>query len=382
MKLIERDGKLLLSQHGMQIPQAVFLPKEDTAWPTDATWIGPCYIKAQTLSGRRGTSGLIQKCETLEDLPPTIQKLVNLLGDTPYAGFLCEEEVPHTEEWLIAVDIDREQQMVCVALSAAGGMDVSSVAHIPFEMFLKQNAGAVPEAVRSCVITLEESLRKTEATSIEINPFVKTLDGAWVALDAKMELDDLAVERHPEYASLTHLSPLGRPLSEREAAYDLFLKEAGHRGTLGKYVELDGDIALILSGGGASLVALDALHRTGKKAANYVELSGNPDPASVERAASIVLSKPGITALWIAGSFANFTDIFETMRATLQAVNAAGLRIPIVIRRDGPRTEEAIAFVEAWSKTYAAPVLFHRGDVSLDASAQALVKLRPCPSPV
>ena len=66
-------------------------------------------------------------------------------------------------------------------------------------------------------------------------------------------------------------------------------------------------------------MAIDALTKAGGKPANYVEMSGNPDPVAVCEAVKIVLSKPGIKAIWIAGSFANFTDIQATVGATLQS---------------------------------------------------------------
>ena len=161
---------------------------------------------------------------------------------------------------------------------------------------------------------LKAAMEKNDALSIEINPLAILADGSYVALDAKVELDGAAAFRHPEWSEL-------------------------HR--LATPIELDGDIAVILSGGGASIVALDALQRAGGRPANYIEMSGNPDPESVRRASKIVLAKPGIRAIWIAGSYANFTDIQATVDATLAAADDVNLRVPVVIRRDGPNAEEA-----------------------------------------
>lgn len=375
MRLIESDGKRLLAALGLRIPLATFLPYGETVWSSERPLSGPCFVKPQVLSGRRGVSGLIRRCETSADVEHAISEITKQLDQMPCAGFLVEAEVPHTEEWLVSVDVDREEQCLRVTISSQGGAQVASAWHASSDDFLKQMSGNVPQDVLGIASTLCEAMRPMDALSIEINPLAKTSDGEWIALDAKIELDDLATVRHPEYSSLVRLSPYGRPLSEREVSYAEFLQRAGHRGTLGSYVELDGDVALILSGGGASLSALDALRTAGLRPANYVELSGNPDPASVEQAARIVLSKSGLHALWIAGSFANFTDIHDTIQGVLQAVDAIQNKLPIVIRRDGPRADEAEAMVAEWSKTHAAPVVFHRGNINLEESANVLASL-------
>jgi citryl-CoA synthetase large subunit len=153
------------------------------------------------------------------------------------------------------------------------------------------------------------------------------------------------------------------------------VEELGHRGTFGRYVDLDGDIVLVLSGGGASLVALDAIHAAGGRAANYLEMSGNPEAESVKKVMSVVLGKPGIRAMWIAGSFANFTDIDATVMAVLDAVRDSGLHVPIAIRRDGPNADAAVVHATEWSEMYGIPVRFDRADVSLEESAQNLMDM-------
>ena len=174
---------------------------------------------------------------------------------------------------------------------------------------------------------------------------------------------------------MTVLSPYNRAMTEREKAYGELIRTAGHRGTLGTYLELDGDIAVIFSGGGASLVAFDALIAAGGKPANYVEMSGNPDPESVRLASKIVLSKPGIKALWIAGSFANFTDIEATISAMLNAVDEQAPNIPIVIRRDGPNAQAAQEEAARWSITHGQIIRFDRADVDFDTSARSVIEV-------
>lgn len=372
MKLVEADGKQLLRDAGITTPPGVFLSMDVTSWPSSIPWTGAVFIKSQVLQGRRGSRGLVTRCETPESIPDALQGLRERLGDMPCAGFLCEPEIKIAHEYFVSVDVDRASGEIRVSVSSAGGVDVSSAVSFLFRDLSSQT---LPAPLAAIIHLAAAAMTKWDATQIEINPLVETKHGDWVALDAKIELDDAASFRHPEWSEFRILSPLGRALTEREQMYDAFLKRAGHRGTFGRYLELDGDIALILSGGGASLLALDAIQNAGGRAANYLEVSGNPEPETLREAARIALSKPGIRGLWVAGSFANFTDIQATSEAIRLAIQDLRLSIPVVIRRDGPNAAGAQEEGKNWADGYKIPFAFHRGDVSLETSARHLLSL-------
>jgi succinyl-CoA synthetase beta subunit len=364
MKLIEADGKKILKEAGINVPFNCLLKDVKTF---------PVYLKAQLLQGRRGKRGLVRRCSNREELDQAIIDMTAALKDAHCSGFICEQEIIHKEQWFVAMDIDRAAGKIRINFSDEGGMGVekarSSTASSDNEIANLDLPSCVMEVVRK----MYSAFQKNDALNIEINPLVLLPDGSCVALDAKIELDDAAAFRHPEWASFSNLTDNAMALSEREETYAHLQSEAGHRGTLGRYVELDGDIALILSGGGASLVAMDALKRAGGRPANYVEMSGNPDPEQVRKATAIVLSKPGIRAIWIAGSFANFTDIRSTVNAVLCAIKDAGLRVPVVIRRDGPNAEAAKTDATKWAEEQGVVLRFDRADTDLDSSANAVV---------
>lgn len=375
MKLIETDGKRLLSEAGIAVPPGVFIESKSHSWPENVTWGGRCMVKAQVLMVGRGQAGLVLPCETQAEFPSVLRQIREALQDEPCAGFLCEPIIPHSEEWLVSCDIDRTAGAYRLSFDAEGGMAVRSATTLVFSSLSDLDEKTIPEALRSTFRILIRSLIEWDALRIEINPLVRTDEGTLMALDAKIELDDQAEFRHPDWSGFTQLSPYHRPFTPREQLYTDLLNRRGHRGTLGNYVELEGDVALVLSGGGASLVALDALARSGGRPANYVEMSGNPDPEAVLAACRIVFSKPGIRGIWIAGSHANFTDIAATLQATLTAITDSGLRVPVVIRRDGPRAEEASAHAESWATSHGQRAVFHRSDVDMETSAAALVAL-------
>ena len=373
MKLIEADGKRLLRDAGIETPTGVFIDFNSSS-PVDlSSFIFPLYLKSQVLQGRRGKRGWIRRCVDANELQQNLTELREILHDIPCAGFLCEPETIHETEWLVSVFIDRLSGKIHASYTKEGGMNVSTATEFPINQPNDITALDVPEIIKQTIQELFEACLKNDAISLEINPLAVLADGRAIALDAKVELDDAAAFRHPEWSTLHLLSESGRALSEREEAYLKRQEQAGHRGTLGRYVELEGDIAMILSGGGASLVAIDALKLAGGNPANYVEMSGNPDPEAVRDAVKIVLSKPGIKAIWIAGSFANFTDIQATVGATLAAVADLGLTVPIVIRRDGPNAAAAKEDALQWATEQGVSIRFDRADVDLDTSAQAVV---------
>jgi succinyl-CoA synthetase beta subunit len=364
MKLIEADGKKILKEAGINVPSSCS--------PNDVKTF-PVYLKAQILQGRRGQRGLVRRCSSREELERAVIDMTATLKDTPYSGFICEQEIAHKEQWLVAMDIDRATGKIRISFSDEGGMGVEKARSITVSSNNEIANLDLPSCVMDAAQKMYSAFQKNDALNIEINPLVLLPDGSCVALDAKIELDDAAAFRHPEWASFSNLTDNAVALSEREEAYARLQAEAGHRGTLGRYVELDGDIALILSGGGASLVAMDALKRAGGRPANYVEMSGNPDPEQVRKATAIVLSKPGIRAIWIAGSFANFTDIQSTVNAVLSAIKESGLRVPVVIRRDGPNAEAAKTDAIKWAEEQGVVLRFDRADTDLDESAKAVV---------
>ncbi|MCC6563993.1 hypothetical protein IT087_03810 [Candidatus Uhrbacteria bacterium] len=321
MKLIEADGKRLLREIGVAVPVGFLFGEAGSL-------SGPGYVKAQVLKGGRGKAGLVQRVENKNEVARTVEGIKEKLGTIPCSGFLIEEETPHVKQWFLSIDLDRAVGDWRVNIGE-GGMDVTSEKSSILSSFQDDKFGTLVRA-------LAEGMRTHKLQSVEINPLVEQADGTLVALDAKIVKED-------------------------EAAVSS--------------VELDGDIALVLSGGGASLVAMDALMAAGGKAANFVELSGNPDPEVIKQTALRIFSKPGLKAVWVAGSYANFTDIAAMLSAIRSAYDEAGLAVPFVVRRDGPNTDQAQAETLAWAAAKRIPCLFHRADTDLEASAKALLSL-------
>jgi citryl-CoA synthetase large subunit len=164
--------------------------------------------------------------------------------------------------------------------------------------------------------------------------------------------------------------------TERESAVAAI--DAGkeyYRGTAGKYIELDGDIAVLFSGGGASIANMDALRNVGLTAANYTEYSGNPPREKVAALTKIVLSKPGLRGLWIAGGVANFTNVAETFQGIIDVLDAVKPHYPIVIRRAGPHDVEGMRAMEECAKRNTLHMQLFGKETPMSVTAQALKEM-------
>jgi succinyl-CoA synthetase beta subunit len=208
---------------------------------------------------------------------------------------------------------------------------------------LQNDKLSLPEDLVSKLINL---FFEIDATLLEINPLIKTKSGEYMALDAKIKLDDSAQGRHPEWKFPPRSAP-GHTPTQREIEAKK-IDEGDYKGVAGSaFFDIDGDIAVMSSGGGASLTAMDALIKNGGKPANYTEYSGNPSKEKVQKLTKVVLSKPDLHGLWIVGAVANFTDVYETLSGIIEGLRETEKELgrkfdfPIVIRRGGPRDKEA-----------------------------------------
>jgi len=364
MNLYEFEGKNLFAKHGIATPKGVIVRREDNFESKyQELGIKEVVVKAQVLSGKRGKNNGIKFCSSEEEVAHACAELfdTNIRGQY-VAAVLIEEKLKITEEQYLSITYDTNKKQPVLIYSTQGGMDIEDV---PEEKIQK-----IPLDIRQSVIPVQTGIQSTmdsrfhendnsgvgeifqklwncflteDTRQVEINPLIKTMDGRFVAADAKVALDDDAFFRHEGWKSLEPRTMLGRLPTERETAVGKIDEgESYYRGTAGKYIEMDGDIAILFSGGGASIANMDALIKAGCRPANYTEYSGNPPREKVYQLAKIVLSKPGLKGLWIAGGVANFTNIAETFQGIVDALDEVKPSYPIVVRRAGPFEEEGM----------------------------------------
>lgn len=382
----EFEGKQLLQQAGLTVPTSVLVPKNafstgtlDSDATLDATYLSkiqalqfPVFAKAQVFHGNRELEGLVVKVGSLDLLEPTLAKLFSKTDrfGQKISHILVEELVQFDEQLYVSISYSTYTRTPVIQFSTKGGVGMDdrgdSVAVVPVSIsegvtaFL-QYPELLPIMQRLFAVFLEH-----DASLVEINPLVKTgsklktgskvktesLEEAgsdFVCLDAKIELEDSAKFRHPEWEQYGERSQIAKPLTAVEQKARA-ISRSDTRGVAGEsFFEFPGGtIGVMASGGGASTLAMDALLSEGLHPANYTEYSGNPTREKVHALTNLVLGLPNLEALYVVGSNANFTDIYETLAGLVDGLQQAELpdNFKVLIRRGGPRWQEAFEMVK------------------------------------
>jgi len=352
MDCLEHVGKALFARYGIAVPRGAVVSSLDAAHAVAS----PVVVKAQIHVGGRGRAGGVRVCGNEVDARIAVRELLgSTIAGCHVASVLLEEFVDAAAEYYVSLSYDTVTRSPVLAVSVKGGMSVTDATTTPVDI----RDGVTDAAIVSCLereavpavhrTSIAEAIRKLwrcfdeeQLLLAEINPLFITRDGRAIAGDAKVVLDDDIV----------------RPQERR-------------------FLSLGGDIAILASGGGASLLNIDALLGHGGRPANYTEYSGNP-PADVVRDLTVrVLSQEGIRGCWVVGGTANFTDIAATMEGFV-----AGLRqvipkptYPIVVRRDGPRQAEAFAMLRVVAEREGYQLHAFGSETPMEESARLMVKL-------
>lgn len=350
MKLLEHEGKTLFKSYGITVPRSQLVESAKTLISLEL----PIILKSQVPAGDRKKKGGIVVVKIAEQNPRALEELfhTDIDGHTP-KSILAEEMIDFVTEYYVSFSYSSEFRSPVLALNALGGSGVANGVLIPVDVLLGCTEEFIKDALLEAnikptqrmievVMNLWKAFTEEHLVFAEINPLFVLKDESVVAGDAKVIRDDSLSENIPK-----------------------------------PFVSLGGDIAIIASGGGASMLNIDILMRAGGKPANYVEYSGNPPASVVEELTKRVLSQPGVRGLWVIGGTANFTDIYETMMGFV-----AGLRLvapmptyPIVIRRDGPRQKEAKEMLLGVAASEGYDMHIYGPEVSMSESADELLKL-------
>lgn len=343
MRLYEFEGKALLKKAGVATPR--FLLVSSAQHLDTSTLKFPVYCKVQVLTGSRADRGGVQRCETVKEVSTFCKKWLGKRFDGEVVpSILIEEVVDADRQVYVGIRWDTETRTPVLMVSQKGGTHIEERT----ESMQTTSIDITHPKIASIYQQLWNAFYENDATLVEINPLFVLKDGSVVAADAKVELDDVAEFRHPEWQEYTKRSLFARPPTAMEEEAKR-INAMDHRGVAGaSFFEFDGEIGIMASGGGASLLAMDALMASGYKPANYTEYSGNPSREKVAALTKLVLSKKGLKGLWVVGGNANFTDIYETLAGLMDGLEATKPKVkyPIVIRRGGPRWEEAFVMVK------------------------------------
>ncbi|MEX0643132.1 MAG: ATP-grasp domain-containing protein [Pirellulales bacterium] len=393
MRLLEHQSKALLSRYGLCFTACrVGTSPDEVEQAAKAFGPAALVLKAQVPFGGRGKAGAVEFVESASSVRAAAERLfaMNLRGRAVSAVSI-EAKVAVAREFYAGIAWDSGRKLPVAILSSSGGVDVERsedqhVARRTFDPFIGLRAfegremaqqlgisGSTMNGVGTALHDLAEAFLDLDGVTIEINPLVETSDGTVIGLDAHVELDDDAASRLE--SKLHELGPIegtaaGRPPTDLELAAQR-IDAMDHRGVAGRVVEFDGDLALLIGGGGASLTVFDAIRRYGGRPANYCEVGGNPIEEKVAALVALLLSKPGVQDLAVIMNVVNNTRADIMARGAIEGVRRAG-RAPadtiIVFRVPGSWEPEAKAIlaevgIEALGR-----------EVSLDAAAKLAVE--------
>ena len=355
MHLHEYQAKRLFAQHGIPVPAGVAIHGVGELSKAVSSLGGEAWVvKAQVHAGGRGKAGGVKRVQGSEELGAVADELLGSRLSTHQTGpeglpidtLLVESLTDIERELYLGMLVDRARQRVVIMASAAGGMDIEAVAaqtpekiltaHIHpvagFQAYLGRELafalGLEGKQVGQFVKLLASLYRlftTAEASLVEVNPLVVTTEGALVALDAKVNLDENALYRHPELADLRDV----RQEDEREARareHDL------------NYIRLDGSIGCMVNGAGLAMATMDLIKLHGAEPANFLDVGGGTTEERVAEAFKLILSDPNVQAVLV-NIFGGIVRCDLIAEGIIQAVREVQVQVPVVVRLEGTNVD-------------------------------------------
>jgi succinyl-CoA synthetase beta subunit len=350
MKLFEYEAKNILSRYGIPTPNGGLATNASQAHEVATKLKPPFVVKAQVLVAGRGKAGGILFADSIADVEKATEKLLSMqIKGIPVRNVWIEEKVQIKKELYFGITTDRFNQSYVAIASSVGGMEIEEIAtktpekiiHFPInpqQGFHSFHARQMARKMGYAGNQLSELGRIFErlycvgmdydAELIEMNPLAETVNGKFVAADARIILDDNALFRHQEYKKRllegeSELTPQEIEATKNDLAY----------------VKLDGDIGVIGNGAGLVMATLDTIQYYGGKPANFLDVGGGAPAEKIAAALKIVLSDPKVKALFI-NILGGITRCDEVARGILEAKAKIGVTKPMVIRLVGTNEEE------------------------------------------
>ena len=258
------------------------------------------------------------------------------------------------KEFYLSILLDRSKGQNVVIYSTEGGMNIEDVAHDTPEKIFKEwihpggllqgfqarkiafNLGLSGEAFKNCVkfvTILYKAYVELDCGMIEINPLFKTSDDKIIAVDCKMNIDDNAIMRHPDIASL-------RDISEEDPTE----VEAGKFNL--NFVKLDGNVGCMVNGAGLAMATMDMIKLSGGEPANFLDVGGSANAQTVEAGFRIILKDPKVKAILI-NIFGGIVRCDRVAQGVIDAYQSIGnIEIPIIVRLQGTNADVAKKLID------------------------------------
>jgi len=357
LKIHEYQGKEILRKFGLAVPQGkVAGTAEEVGVSADQLGGGIVVVKAQIHAGGRGKGGGVKVAKNPHEAYEIAQKIIGMQLVTHQTGpegkrvnkVLVEQGLSIARELYVGIVLDRAASQLVVMASTEGGVEIEKVAEETPEKILKEyidpltglrpaqarklafGLGLEGDAFKNAVKffhALYKAFVESDCSLAEINPMVVTADGQVLALDAKINFDDNALYRHPEYAELRDLSE-EEPLEVEASKYRL------------NYIKLDGEVGCMVNGAGLAMATMDIIKLAGSSPANFLDVGGGASPETVENGFRILLSDKNVKAVLI-NVFGGIVRCDRIANGVIQAAKNVHISVPLVVRLEGTNAAEA-----------------------------------------
>ncbi|MDP1676672.1 MAG: ADP-forming succinate--CoA ligase subunit beta [Bacteroidota bacterium] len=357
MKIHEYQGKDILRKFNVPVPKGEVAFSVDDAVNAAKRLGGSVWVvKAQIHAGGRGKGGGVKVAKSLDDVKQYAKQILGMTLITHQTGpegrlvkrLLIEEGANIDKEMYVGITLDRAQSKNVVMVSTEGGMEIEKVAEEHPERIVKETIdpavgfqqfqarklafalGLSGDAFKNGVkflLALYRAYEATDASLFEINPLVITKEGNVIALDAKVNFDDNALYRHPEFAEL-------RDIDEEDP-----LEVEASKSNL-NYIKLDGNVGCMVNGAGLAMGTMDIIKLAGGEPANFLDVGGGANAVTVANGFKIILADKNVKAILI-NIFGGIVRCDRVANGVVEAAKVVDVKIPIVIRLAGTNADIA-----------------------------------------
>ena len=390
MNIHEYQGKQILKSFGVAIQEGIVAETVDQAieaakkMKTDynSDWV---VIKAQVHAGGRGKGGGVKLAKNLDEVKQRATDILGMQLITPQTSaegkkvhkILVAQDVYYpgaseTKEFYVSVLLNRANGTNIIMYSTEGGMDIEEVAeHTPHLIFKEEIdpkvglqgfqarkiafnlglSGAAHKEMVKFITALYKAYESTDSAMFEINPVLKTSDDKIIAVDAKVDLDENALFRHPDYAAM-------RDKLEEDPT-DVEASESNLN-----YVKLDGNVGCMVNGAGLAMATMDIIKIAGGEPANFLDVGGTANATTVKAGFNIILKDPNVKAIFI-NIFGGIVRCDRVAQGVIDAYKEIGnVPVPIICRLQGTNAVEAKKLIDdSGLKVYSAIALKEAADL-------------------
>lgn len=361
MKIHEFQGKEILREYGVSVPDGRVAHTPDEAEKIAEELGGGVVVKAQIHAGGRGKGGGVKVASNVAEARQAAEAIIGMQLVTHQTGpegqkvkqVLVEKASDIDREYYLGITLDRAQSKLVVMASREGGVEIEEVAATHPEKILRETVdpsvglrpfqatrlafglgfeGAQVRAASGLILKLYDAFVGADCSIAEINPLVTTKDGQVLALDAKINFDDNALFRQKEFEEMRDLDEED-DLEVEASKYDL------------NYIKLDGNIGCMVNGAGLAMGTMDIIKLAGGEPANFLDVGGGASAQTVENGFKILLSDPNVKAILI-NIFGGIVRCDRVAEGVIQARKNIDVNVPIIVRLAGTNADVAAQMLE------------------------------------